>query len=102
MAAGHAAKAAEAYRRGQDAGRQEGDAAGYQRGRAEGERLGGLAGFRAGLLASAFAADHGRHYAPATVAQGLAGHPEQRAIAERLIPADYQRDWTRLVRAPIR
>jgi len=98
MSSGHAAKAADAYRRGQDAGRQEGDAAGYQRGRAEGEQVAGLAGFRAGLLASGFAADQGSHYDASTVAQRLVEHPEQRAIAEHLIPADYQRDWARLVR----
>ena len=99
MAAGHAAKAADAYRRGQDAGRQEGDAAGYQRGRAEGEQVADLAGFRAGLLASVFAADHGRHYDASTVAQRLLlEHPDQRVLAERLIPPDYQRDWTRLMR----
>jgi hypothetical protein len=99
MAAGHAAKAADAYRRGHDAGREEGDAEGYRRGRAEGEQLGGVAGFRAGLLTSIFAAAHGRSYDPATIARRLAQHPDQRAVAERLIPADYQRDWTRLLRA---
>jgi flagellar biosynthesis/type III secretory pathway protein FliH len=99
MAAGHAAKAADAYRRGQEAGRQEGDAEGYERGRGEGEQLGGTAGFRAGILAANFAADHGRSYNSATIAQRLAEHRDQGAIAERLIPADYQRDWARLLRA---
>ena len=98
MASGHAAEAADAYRRGQDVGRQESDAAGYQRGRAEGEQVAGQAGFRAGLLAHAFAAEHGRSYNAATIAQRLAEHADQRAIAERLIPADYQRDWARLLR----
>ena len=83
MAAGHAAKAADAYRRG----------------RAEGEQAAGIAGFRAGLLTSAFAADHGRHYAPETVAQRLLGQPGHAAIAERLIPAAYQPDWARLLHA---
>ena len=99
MASGHAAKAADAYRRGEAAGRKAGDAEGYQRGRAEGEQVAGIAGFRAGLLASVFAAEHGRHYNSATITQRLAEHPDQRAIAERLIPADYQRDWSRLLRA---
>ena len=99
MAAGHAAKAADAYRRGEDAGREKGEAEGYQRGRAEGEQLGGIAGFRAGLLTSIFAAEHGRQYNATTIAQRLAEHPDQRAIAQRLIPADYQRDWVRLLRA---
>ena len=98
MAAGHAAKAADAYSRGQEAGREAGDAEGYQRGRAEGEQVAGIAGFRAGLLAHAFAAAHGRHYDPATIARRLSEHPEHRAIAERLIPTDYQRDWARLRR----
>ena len=83
MAAGHAAKAADAY----------------QRGRAEGEQAAGLAGFRAGLLASIFAAEHGRHYAAETVARGLLGHPGHAAIAEHLIPAAYQPDWVRLMHA---
>ncbi len=83
MAAGHAAKAADAY----------------QRGRAEGEQVGGSAGFRAGLLASTFAAEHGQHYASETVAQRLLGQPGQAAIAERLIPAAYQPDWARLMHA---
>ena len=61
--------------------------------------MAGLAGFRAGLLVSSFAADHGRSYNSATIAQRLAEHPDQRAIAERLIPADYQRDWAHLLRA---
>ena len=98
MAAGHAAKAADAYRRGQDAGRKEGEGAGYQRGRADGEQVAGFAGFRAGVLASRFAADHGRSYNPATIVQRFLEHPDQRAIAERLIPADYQHDWTRILR----
>jgi len=98
MASGHAAKAADAYRRGQDSRRQEGDAAGYQRGRAEGEQVAGLAGFRAGLLVSIFAAGHGSSYDPTTITGRLLEHPAQRAIAGRLIPADYQRDWARLVR----
>ena len=83
QASGHAAKAADAY----------------QRGRAEGEQVGGSAGFRAGLLASVFAADQGRYYDASTVARRLLEHPDQRAIAERLIPADYQRDWARLLDA---
>ena len=99
MAAGHAAKAADAYRRGEDAGREKGEAEGYQRGRAEGEHLGGIAGFRAGLLTSIFAAEHARSYNGAAIVQRLTEHPDQRAIVERLIPADYQRDWARLLRA---
>ena len=99
MAGGHAAKAADAYRRGQDAGRKEGEGAGYQRGRVDGEQVAGLAGFRAGLLVSNFAAAHSRSYNPASIVQHFLEHPDQRAIAERLIPADYQRDWTRLMRA---
>ena len=97
--AGSGAHTTAAYRRGRTEGNKEGDAAGYQRGRAEGEQLGGAAGFRAGLLASIFAADHGRSYNSATIAQRLAEHPDQRAIAERLIPEVYQRDFARLLRA---
>ena len=99
VAAGHAAEAADAYRRGVEAGLQEGEATGYQRGRAEGEQLAGAAGFGAGLLASIFAAEHGRHYNATTVAQRLARHPDQRRIAERLVPPDYRGDWDRLLRA---
>ena len=87
MAAGHAAKAADAYRRGQEVGKTEGEAAGYQRGRAEGEQVAGKAGFRAGVLASSFAAEDGRSYDPATLARRLLEDPDQRTIAERLIPA---------------
>lgn len=92
--AGSAAQSTAVYQR----GRREGEATGYQRGRTEGERVGGDAGFRAGLLASIFAAEHGRRYHSATVAAGLVEHPEHRAVAERLIPADYRQDWARLLR----
>ena len=60
--------------------------------------MAGIAGFRAGLLAHAFAAEHGRSYSAPTIARGLAEHPDQLAIAERLIPADFQREWARLLR----
>jgi len=97
--AGSGAQATAAYRRGRDKGQKDGEAAGYERGRTEGERIAGMAGFRAGLLASIFAAEHGGSYSGATVAQRLAELPEERAIAERLIPADYRRAWERLMRA---
>ena len=99
MAAGHAAKAAEAYRRGQEAGRRQGEAEGYERGRAAGQELGGSAGFRAGVLTALFAAEQGRSYSAPTIAARLAEQPDQLAIAERLIPADFQREWARLLRA---
>ncbi len=98
MAAGHAAKAADAYRRGEEAGRRQGDAEGYARGRAEGEQLGGAAGLRAGLLASSFAAEHGRSYDAAAVARALVEHPGQDAVAARVMPAAYQPDMARLLR----
>ena len=97
--AGSGSQTTAAYRRGEEAGREQGEAAGYQRGRTEGEQVAGTAGFRAGLLASNFAAEHGRHYDPTAIARRLLEHPDQRAIAERLIPAAYQRDWARLMRA---
>ncbi len=93
--AGSTAQSTAVYRRGQT----EGEAAGYQRGRAEGERAGADAGFLAGLLVSTFAAEHGRHYRSEAAARRLSEHPEPRAIAERLIPADYRRDWERLLHA---
>ncbi len=99
--AGSGAQATAAYQRGKAEGEKAGEAAGYRRGRAEGEQLGGAAGFRAGLLAHAFANEHGRGYHAATIARYLAEHPEQRAIAERLLPADYHRDFARLVRVPV-
>ena len=98
--AGSGAQTTAAYSRGEQAGREQGEVQGYQRGRTEGERAAGAAGFRAGLLASIFAAEHGRRYNAATLAQRLAEHPDQRAIAERRIPAAYQRDWARLLRTP--
>lgn len=52
-----------------------------------------------GLLTSAFAAEHSRSYNAATLAQRLAEHPDQRVIADRLVPADYQADWARPRRA---
>ncbi|HVA90430.1 MAG TPA: hypothetical protein VNL71_11380 [Chloroflexota bacterium] len=97
--AGSGTQTTAAYRRGRTEGRKEGEVDGHQRGRAEGEQVAGIAGFRAGLLASAFAADQGRHYDASTVARRLLGPPDQRAVAERLIPTDYQPDWARLLRA---
>lgn len=96
--AGSAPQTTAAYRRGRTAGQKEGQATGYQRGRAEGEDVAGIAGFRAGLLTAAFAADHDRHYPPEAVARRLVEHPEQRAIAERLIPDAYRRECARLLR----
>ena len=74
-------------------------AEGYERGRAAGQELGGSAGFRAGVLSALFAADQGRSYSAPTIAARLAEQPDQLAIAERLIPADFQREWARLLRA---
>lgn len=97
--AGSGAQATAAYQRGRTEGEKAGEAEGYRRGRAEGEQVGGAAGFRAGLLAHAFANEHGRRYHAATIARYLAEHPEQRAIAERLLPAEYLADWRRTVGA---
>jgi hypothetical protein len=97
--AGSGAQATAAYQRGRAEGEKAGEAEGYRRGRAEGEQVAGIAGFRAGLLTAAFAADHDRHYPREGVAQRLVEHPDQRAIAERLIPADYVADWRRTVGA---
>ncbi len=97
--AGSGAQTTAAYRRGRTEGRKEGETEGYQRGRAEGERVAATAGFRAGLLASIFADAHGRRYNAATLAQRLAEHPDQLAVAQRLMPDDYRPDLTRLMRA---
>jgi flagellar biosynthesis/type III secretory pathway protein FliH len=92
-------QATAAYRRGQEAGRKEGEAAGYARGRADGERVAGLAGFRAGLLASIFAAAQGRSCNAATIAQRLLEQPEQRRIAEAVMPEAYRPALAALLRA---
>ncbi len=97
--AGSGAQTSAAYSRGERAGREQGEVQGYQRGRTEGAQAAGAAGFRAGLLASIFAAEHRRRYDPATIARRLLERPDQRAIAERLVPATYQRDWARLMQA---
>jgi flagellar biosynthesis/type III secretory pathway protein FliH len=93
--AGSAPQLAAAHERGRALGRKEGEAAGSERG----VQVAGLAGFRAGLLASAFAAEHGRSYHALTVARRLLEHPDGRAIAEALIPTDYRKDWARPIRA---
>jgi flagellar biosynthesis/type III secretory pathway protein FliH len=86
---------AAAYERGRIEGRQEGEASGYARG----VQVAGTAGFRAGLLASLFAAENGRSYNATTIAQRLLEHPEQRRIAEGLLPEAYRPALATLLRA---
>lgn len=74
-----------------------GEADSYERGRADGERLGGIAGFRAGLIASAFAVAKGKGYRAPTIAKPLVTNHSQRAVAERLMPVEFQAEWHRLV-----
>ena len=73
MAAGHAAKAADAHPRRQEAGRGEGEAAGVQAGSGGGVRI--------GLLIATLLAERGETFAKEWLAAAIAADPDGTAIA---------------------